>query len=119
MSGSVGMLLLGAGVLCLIVITMLVIFRRRSSNNEMPIRGLFCINGDSLTLQDEHLQFHEFKIFDIIEIDGFKYLLINSVTSDSGEITIMKFHEDALTTIKDEDEFHKIAELVEDKLHSH
>ncbi len=82
---------------------------------------------DTVTLEDESGEEHEFEILDAIETDDARYLALMPLDEDpetivqgDGELLITRVEEDdegeVLCTIEDDEEFHDILSIFEERL---
>lgn len=71
-----------------------------------------------VTLVDEDGNEHDFSVVDIIEVDGKEYALLLPTEGEGDEetedILVLRFEEDNLVMIEDEDEFNKVVQYLEE-----
>jgi putative Holliday junction resolvase len=74
---------------------------------------------DIVTLVDEDGKEHEFTVVDIIEVDEKEYALLMPVEGegteeDSEDVLVLRFEDDSLVMIEDEQEFNKVVAYLEE-----
>lgn len=74
---------------------------------------------DIVTLVDEDGNEHEFAVIDIIEVDEKEYALLlpaesESEAEDSEDVLVLRFEDDSLVMIDDENEFNRVVQYLEE-----
>lgn len=72
---------------------------------------------DIVTLVDEDGNEHEFAVVDIIEVDEKEYALLlpaESESEDSEDVLVLRFEDDSLVMIDDENEFNRVVQYLEE-----
>ncbi|MNX81622.1 hypothetical protein D3C86_1133150 [compost metagenome] len=74
---------------------------------------------DIVTLVDEDGNEHEFAVIDIIEVDEKEYALLLPAESegdaeDSEDVLVLRFEDDSLVMIDDENEFNRVVQYLEE-----
>ncbi|HEY9899456.1 MAG TPA: DUF1292 domain-containing protein [Pantanalinema sp.] len=74
---------------------------------------------DIVTLVDEDGNEHEFAVVDIIEVDEKEYALLlpaesESDAEDSEDVLVLRFEDDSLVMIDDENEFNRVVQYLEE-----
>ncbi|MBO9539616.1 DUF1292 domain-containing protein [bacterium] len=74
---------------------------------------------DIVTLVDEDGNEHEFAVIDIIEVDEKEYALLLPAESegdaeDSEDVLVLRFEDDSLVMIEDENEFNRVVQYLEE-----
>lgn len=75
---------------------------------------------DIVTLVDEDGNEHEFSVVDIIEVDDKEYALLMPAESegegdeDAEDVLVLRFEDDSLVMIEDEDEFNRVVKYLEE-----
>lgn len=71
---------------------------------------------DVVTLLDEEGNEHDFSVVDIIEVEGKEYALLmpaDTENPDEEEVLVLRFEEDSLVMIEDENEFQRVVQFLE------
>lgn len=77
------------------------------------------VREDIVTLVDEEGNEHEFAVVDIIEVDDKEYALLMPTEAegdeeDTEDVLVLRFEEDSLVMIEDEDEFNRVVQYLEE-----
>jgi hypothetical protein len=97
------------------VLAAAMLVKRRADKLDMASRpkGVFAIEGETLSLIDEHMQRHDFKIIDVLQKGKTEYLMLSPGAGDSDEILIMKCVDEAIMVITNEKEFESVITMIE------
>lgn len=68
---------------------------------------------DVITLLDEHGKTHEFNLVDVVEVDGFRYAILQP-PGEADPAVVFRVDGETLVAVEDEAEFCKVAAAIQE-----